>query len=122
MPAGRPTKYRPEMCERIVGEMAKGLSKEAAAYQLGICTKTLYNWGEEHPEFLQALKRGEQASLAKWEDLGLRGVQGYIEGFNASAWIFNMKNRAHWRDRQDVTSNNETINITVNLNGRGKDD
>ena len=103
MPAGRPTKYKPEMCSRLTEMMGQGKSKAYVATQLGVHIDTLYEWGKVHPEFSEALKLGEQASVSHWEELGHKGVTGQIEGFNASAWIFNMKNRAHWRDKTEVT-------------------
>ena len=115
MPAGRPTKYKPEMCAQLVDAMAEGFSKEAAAAQIGVAKQRLYDWAEKHEEFRDAIKEGEQRCLNFWEGIGIQGVRGHIEGFNASAWIFNMKNRAHWRDRQDVTSGDQPISINVNL-------
>ena len=110
------------MCAQLVAMMEQGKSKASVAAALGVHIDTLYEWGKVHPDFSEALKLGEQASVAYWEEMGHDGAKGLIEGFNASAWIFNMKNRAHWRDRQDVTSGDEKINVTVNLHGRGDHD
>ena len=44
MPAGRPTKYDPKMCETVVYEMSRGCSKCEVAAALGICEDTLYDW------------------------------------------------------------------------------
>jgi hypothetical protein len=43
-----------------------------------------------------------------WEELGIVGT---TEGknFNASAWALNMKNKLHWRDRMDVTSDDKQL-------------
>lgn len=103
MPGGRPTKYKKAYCKQVVEFMGQGLSKEAFAGELGVCARTVYNWAEDHPEFLQAIKDGETASLRFWERLGVAGAAGKVPGFNATAWIFNMKNRANWRDKQEVT-------------------
>ena len=107
MPAGRPTKYDPAFCQVVIDEMAKGLSKEAVAGHLRISKQTLYNWAEEHSEFLDAINEGELASLYFWEKLGVMGAAGKVVNFNATAWVFNMKNRAGWRDKIEQTG--ETI-------------
>lgn len=103
MPAGRPTKYKKEYCDMIVEHMAQGLSKESFAGAIGVDEKTIYNWEKEHKPFFQSVKKGEAASKFFWEKLGLSGVNGDIEGFNATTWIFNMKNRFRWTDKQEIT-------------------
>ena len=71
---------------------------------LGVTKQTIYNWADEIPEFFDALKEGEEQSRLFWENLGIQGASG-SEEFNATAWIFNMKNRFkdEWRDRQEHT-------------------
>ena len=114
MPAGRPTKYKPEMCEQLVGLMADGLSKTAACVELGITTQTLYRWGEEKPEFSDAIKKGEEACSHWWECKGRDAVQGEIEGFNATAYVWMTKNILNWRDKQEVTGKDgEPLSIEI---------
>ena len=96
---GRPTKYKKVYCKRIKELMAEGLSKEACAGELKINKDTLYEWIKKYPEFSDSIKEGEALSLAFWERLGIEGTSGKLIGFNSSSWIFNMKNRAHWRDK-----------------------
>ncbi len=102
MRTGRPTKYRPEMCEKVIEFMAQGYSKEATAAHLEISKDTLYAYIEKYPEFSDAVKEGEIKSRLFWEKLGIDGVKGEIQGFNATTWIFNMKNRHGWQDKQAV--------------------
>ena len=99
---GRPTKYRPEMCQKIIDAMEKGLSKEAAATEIGICEASFYLWQKENKEFSEAVKEGEKRSQLFWEKVGIKGMVGKIPGFNATTWIFNMKNRQGWKDRQET--------------------
>ena len=48
MPAGRPTDYRPELCEAVIelGKQGKSLVQMAAA--LDITKQTLLVWEKEH--------------------------------------------------------------------------
>lgn len=103
MPLGRPTKYKPEYCDKVVEYMGNGYSKEAFAGEIGVCRDTLYEWASKHAAFSDAIKRGEAANLSYWERIGQQGITGQLEGFNASSWIFTMKNRAGWRDKVEHT-------------------
>ena len=99
----RPTKYRKEMCQELIDSMSEGFSKEATAAKLGISKDTLYRWDKEHPEFSDAIKEGEIKSQLFWEEIGMDGMRGKIQGFNATTWIFNMKNRHNWTDKKEVS-------------------
>lgn len=103
MTAGRPTKYLPEYCQQLIDHMSEGLSFESFAGVVSTCKQTLYTWTELHPEFLDAKSQGTEKSRLKWEKLGMAGLNtGKDEKFNATVWVFNMKNRFKWRDIQEV--------------------
>jgi hypothetical protein len=104
-PFGRPTKYRPEYCEALVDHMAQGLSFESFAGTIGVCDDTLRYWCDKFPDFSHARKLGTQANRIFWEKLGIQGATGQLQGFNATSWIFNMKNRFKWTDRLDTNTN-----------------
>lgn len=100
--AGQPTKYKPEFCEQLVKHMAEGLSFESFAAVPFVCVDTLHEWANRHPKFSDARKRGRQMGLKFWEEIGRAGCVGKIKNFNVVAWIFNMKNRYHWRDTKEI--------------------
>lgn len=119
MPAGRPTKYDPSMLDKIVPIMAKGYSQEVCAHELGITFETWSQWKKKgkNPEFSDAVKQGIAASRQFWENLGIDGATGSPE-FNATAWIFNMKNRFGWRDKHEFSGDKDnplipTLNVTI---------
>jgi len=76
VPGGRPTIYRPEMGDQIADAMATGLSAEAVAAKVGISARSLFNWQQEHPEFMQAIQEGRQRALLWWEERALAMVEG----------------------------------------------
>lgn len=88
----------------VINHMAQGLSKESFAGAIGTSKQRIYDWAEQFEEFRDAVKRGEELSRLFWESLGVEGARG-SDAFNATAWIFNMKNRFHeeWRDRHEHT-------------------
>lgn len=87
----RPTEYREEYCSRVVEMGRKGKSKAQIAAGLGISRQTLENWSHANPEFLDAVKEARDLALAWWEDQGQSGLKA--DKFNATAFIFQMKNR-----------------------------
>jgi len=117
--AGQPTKYRPEYCEALIAHMKTGLSYTTFCNHCNCCVDTLYEWEKQHPEFSEAKKRAFAAGQEFWELAGINGIFAEDKGpkLNASAWIFNMKNRFKWTDRQDVTTDGDKIenNLKVYL-------
>lgn len=98
---GRPSKYDPEMCARVLGLGAQGKSKAQMAAALGVAGSTFRVWVNEHDEFRRAVEDAAEAAQAWWEDLGQTMAESG-EG-SASAFIFQMKNRfsRDYRDAQD---------------------
>ncbi len=114
MPAGRPTKYDPSICEKVVAMGKYGASKAEMALELDIDYTTFLAWQEKHEEFSKAVKRAEQNSKGWWERLGRQATIGEVEGFNPTSFIFNMKNRfkEDWKDRHDVNHESENGSMT----------
>lgn len=116
--AGQPTLYDFAFCEALIDHMSKGLSFESFGAALPSLydpvaktsikrrahRDTLYAWAKAHPEFSDAKKIGFEACQLFWERLGVMGASGKYKGFNAVAWLFNMKNRFRkdWKDRHDL--------------------
>lgn len=98
---GRPTKYKPEFCDRVIELGSQGMGKCEIAAELDCAFHTFEAWQEEHPEFLQAVKAALRKSQAWWEARGREATFGAHDGFNATSYIFNMKNRfkEDWRDK-----------------------
>lgn len=116
MAAGRPTDYKPEYCEMLVEHMKKGFSFESFAAVVDCTRSTIYKWVETHPEFSDAQSKGKMHSAMFWENMGINGAMGALDGFNASAWIFNMKNRHNWRDKTETelsTSKDEDKKLII---------
>lgn len=132
----RPTKYNPKYCAELIDHMAHGLSFEAFAGRIGVSKQTLYDWEKAQPEFLDAKEVGLQKAQLYWERLGIRyvvnksdsestvgmGGSSKSRSLNASVWIFNMKNRFGWRDKQpgevDVVVNNIASKSDEDLDNR----
>lgn len=113
---GRPTKYKEEYCQMLVDHMNGGLSFESFAGLIGTSRSIIYDWIKAHPEFLDAKRIGEDRCRIFWEKIGLAGTLGKIPGFNATTFIFNMKNRFRWRDRlEDEPGDTQFIQNNLNV-------
>lgn len=97
MPAGRPSTYDPAFCDQVEEIMRRGFSRMAAAGEIGVCYDTLTNWMEAHPEFFQAVKRGQAARAMKLE----ADLLDADSGPRVTSRIFALKNAApeEWRDK-----------------------
>lgn len=96
---GRPSKYDPAFCAKVVEYLAKGHSLTAFAGYIGVARSSIFKWADESPEFSDAIKVGQAKAVLFWEgvliDLATNG------GGNATAVIFALKNRAadDWADK-----------------------
>lgn len=104
-PGGRPTKYVPKMCEKVIELMSEGASKTEVAAELGICWDTFGRWQNENEEFSEACKKGEKLSEAWWQRIARENLIYHPKSsqLNATLWYMNMKNRFGWRDKQELT-------------------
>lgn len=131
--AGAPSKYKPEYCEKLIEHMSKGYSFDSFGAVVDVCEDTLYEWKKVHLAFSDSYKKGRTLSLYEWEKMGIHATQGKpflyrrkvsskgsdgsiiikeVEeqgAFNATTWIFNMKNRFGWKDRKDFTTNDKDL-------------
>lgn len=109
---GRPTKYSPDMLPKILSLMGDGASKVQVAAELGISRETLYAWCNPESEqynqnFSDTIKNGETLSQAWWEKQGALGMWAGKQ-FNATAFIFMMKNKFEdYRDKPVGSAGNE---------------
>jgi DNA-binding XRE family transcriptional regulator len=101
MPAGRPSDYDAAYCDKVIELGRTGASKAEMAAEIGCARSTFALWERAHEEFSEAVKLAVDLSQAWWEKNGRLATFGGTEGFNATSFIFNMKNRfpADWKDK-----------------------
>lgn len=153
---GRPSSFKPEYCDLLLDHMEKGYSFESFAGVVRKSKQTIYDWTEANAEFLDAKKVGLELSRLYWERKAIdhmngvvskedvKLIRGAIEDnqdtggpvtikidagyFNNTLWIFNMKNRFGWRDKQDIEHSGpdgkplgaQNITVIIPDNGRNK--
>jgi hypothetical protein len=118
MPAGRPTKYKPEFCDLVieVGEQGGWLAEMAEACD--VVRSQMDVWAEAHPEFSEALTRAKQKAQAWFEKQGRIGLTA--DKFNSALWAKQMsaRHRMEYSDKLDVEHSG---GITVNLPADSRD-
>lgn len=89
--------------ERVESLAAQGLSEQQIADSLGISRSTIDRRKRDDDAFVAALKRGKNAGI---ENVTNALYQAATAGDkpNVSAMIFYLKNRAGWKDRQDISA------------------
>lgn len=118
-PVGRPTKYKPEYCNRIVEYFDIPAYHEDGdkkvpndprflydfARKIRVNIDTIYTWANVHPEFSDALK-----TVKKLQEKHL-AINGFYGNSHPTFTIFMLKNICGWRD-----DNNERSNLSINFN------
>jgi hypothetical protein len=92
---GRPTKYDPALCEKVVELGKLGKSRWAIASELGITPNNLKEWEAVHEDFRAALAISRQDSLAYWEALAENHMIEFPGGpkINTGLWSRSMAAR-----------------------------
>lgn len=79
----RPTKYAPDVVERICEAIRLGATYDLAAGYGGVSYETFRQWREEKPAFLAAVKDAEAEGAIRW----LRKIEAAAdEQWQAAAW------------------------------------
>lgn len=134
-PLGRPSKYDPKYCQMLIDHMASGFSYESfgGLEEVSVSKQTLYDWENAYPDFLDAKKIGSQKNLMFWERKGHEGLFDQTEyneqgkpilkkTLNSTVWIFSMKNRHKWKDRQEVEASVTTSSVKDELANKSIDE
>ena len=101
-PVGRPTKYKPEYCERIIELGKQGYSYAEIAADLEVDKASLYDWAAAHEDFSTALRAAKTYEQAWFEREARSNMKN--RDFNANLWY----RSAASRFRDDYTERKET--------------
>lgn len=118
--SGKPEKWptpeaRKAACQKLVKHLESGLSLTCFP---DACWQTIENYTERFPEDFPPddIASAKRKGLETWERIGLQGTCGKLKGFNAASWIFNMKNRASWRDAVDISNPDGSLKPDGDIN------
>ena len=77
MAAGQPTSYKKEYNEQARKLCLLGATDKVLADFFNVCERTINNWKEEHPEFLQSLRAGKLIADANVSEALYNRACGY---------------------------------------------
>ena len=100
---GRPSKYDPAYCAKIIEFGKAGYSVVEMAAEIGVTRATVEeNWPADHPEFFEAFTHAKQLSQAWWERQGRENLTA--DKFQASLYSRSMAARFphDWRESKQV--------------------
>lgn len=123
-PNGRPTKYKKEYDEKLYDHLSKGYSYETFGCTIGVSKQTIYDWEKKHASFLDAKKAGWDVGQLYWEAQGKSGMRS--KTFNATIWIYNMKNRFRksetWSPVKEEIQSNVEFKLSYDPDKLGDED
>ncbi|MCP4044611.1 MAG: hypothetical protein GY732_01310 [Gammaproteobacteria bacterium] len=102
---GRPTKYKPEMCDEVIEIAKTGVSKRALAATLGIANQTMLDWCNPEnpcfqPKFSDAVKQAEAECYKFWEETTIDNLKD--KDINVGVLALIMRNMHKWDQKQQV--------------------
>lgn len=104
MPAGRPTKYKPEYCERMIELASEGKLPMDWCIEFDVTYQSIHDWRKKHPEFAEAYEKAKQLTEACERDK-MTGAESMLE-FNKSKFMLSAYHRRS--EVQKVEAKTET--------------
>ena len=80
MPAGRPSEYKPEYCERVIEMGKEGLLPVSMAARLGVTKVCLHEWARVHEAFSYAFDQARVNCEAFHVERGIQTAHGERPG------------------------------------------
>lgn len=94
-PVGRPSKYDPAFCDKVIelGKLGKSFEQMASMLDVGITT--FKRWREEHEEFRTSLEDAHGYAQTWWEDKAQDNLIEHKDGekINTGLWSRSMAAR-----------------------------
>ena len=92
-PVGRPTKYTPDVCDKVIAMGRQGYCKAEMASELGVSRECIYEWARVHEEFCDALELAMTFSEGWWDHLANKAILLPPSKFNTALWARMMSAR-----------------------------
>lgn len=101
--------YSKEILEKTYEFFQNGEGLMTLVAYLGVKKDIVRKWREQYPEFNDAVEIGLARSAAINEEIGRQGAIGIRPNMNAAIYNMIMTNNFGWKNKTDITSNDEKI-------------
>ena len=98
--AGRPTKYSPQVVQRLTDALRGGNTRRASCAVADVSQDSLALWLRIYPEFAEAVEKAEGKAEAKMVSI-IRDASETT--WQAAAWWLERKHKAEWSSRVEQT-------------------
>jgi len=105
--------YRPEYADAIEDHLANMYSMDAAVDGIPYGKNVIYKFKERYPEFEDAIKRGRERGMQKYQEEILKCMKGDNPKANMTAAIWYGKNVFKWSDRVEQTVHTPDLKVEV---------
>lgn len=110
---GRPTVMTKATIQKLEDGFMKGLTDEQCCDYADISSSTLYNYCNEHPEFMEKKERLKNSPSVKAKINVVEAIEsGDIE---LSKWWLERKNKAEFSTKQEIDATVNDVDITIRL-------
>jgi hypothetical protein len=100
---GRPTKYKPQYCQRIIELGRDGNQPVALCAELLVGKSTMHMWRENYPDFRDAFDVSRQLCEQYWLNLAKNRANGTMNGSDVMIKFILSAAHGH-REKSDVTT------------------
>jgi hypothetical protein len=107
----RPIKMTEQVLKDLRAIFLIGATQEEACRYSGISVKTLWNYTEKHPEFLQEIKAWQEDSILKARR---KVIEEIPKDINTAKWYLERKVKTEFAQRQELTGDEgAAINVII---------
>ncbi len=110
---GRPSDYRPEMCDDLIEYMSQGYSLTQWCAKNNMYTEKAQDWMVSYPQFGVAYKIAREKCEEVWEEKVKNSMNDRTVNFGVLKMY--MGHRFKWAEHTNVTSQNQNMNLNVNV-------
>lgn len=114
---GRPTIYRPELCQQVIALAEGGLSMACICKELGISYTAFEDWKVRFADFAQAVNEARFKAQSWWEAKGHANVDIPANAWSPIAYIHQMKCRfpKDWNEQRQVQEESKGHSLAVDV-------